>query len=222
MRLLISLVFLINLANCKTLHFFTNEHLYETTERNDERTIVEFKDFYSDVVISKKDDKSIKLRFRFVNDYKSLVDTNSTSLNNDIKTDKNKDLNPINTFKDLSEFLEKNNQFEIVSMKQSPLICIEPVGPAYTMNNLKLSIENKDTINIPNVGGTEKLQKVNLDYYQSLAKIYNVSDIMQYGHASLHNLCIMYGNRVINSKDYKDILSTINNNISNMIVAQSK
>lgn len=162
------------------MYFFWNKKLYLSTERNDERAIVAFKDFYNDV---------------------TLEDSSQVNKKNEITIQvRNGETESISK---LHDFLKKNIGFKITAYKGAPLICIEPIGPAYSLNNSKLSADKKNSLSLPNVASLDKTQTITVSNDQSMAQIYTVSDIMQYAHASMFNLCLMYGNRILTKSEYE-------------------
>lgn len=251
-------------CNCQTMYFLANKSIYVNTERNDERAIVIFKDFYKDITIidTKKGIPLFREKriIRILNDSNALYSNNFQNLlnerekltteNSEIenKTNKSKEekakeiknkeeivkierkienykINYIKTNSELNSYLNSNlsskekndSSFEIKDEESAPMICIEPIGPAYTMNNSKLSGDKKNILSLPNIGTLDKGYNVTFSNDQAMSQIYTVSDVMQYAHASMFNLCLMYGNQVLTQDKYEESYKNLKVSIESLI-----
>ncbi|MBP6740618.1 MAG: hypothetical protein KA146_11540 [Leptospiraceae bacterium] len=202
-----------------------HKSIYVNTERNDERAIVIFKDFYKDVTINNKKTGTVlgwfgtKTKFRLLNDlngvsHQTLIDTKLDS--------KKVDGHSLKTISELNLFLIQNPDFELSSEESSPLICIEPIGPAYSLNNSKLTGDKRNLLSLPNIGSVDKGYSVTFSNDQALAQIYTVSDVMQYAHSSMFNLCLMYGNRVLPQDKYEESYQKLRTSIESLIEKVTK
>jgi hypothetical protein len=90
-------------------------------------------------------------------------------------------------------------------------ICLEYASPAEELDSRKVGL----TVPIGD-------QPVNLSYEssQSLAQLYSVSEIMQFGHASLYRLCEAAGNGMIDPKQYGTLFRSTIDQVNDLIALQ--
>jgi len=93
--------------------------------------------------------------------------------------------------------------------------CIEAVGPAAMQDNRSLSLAT--TFPQAPVG------KVEIEYknQETLAQIYTVSDILQFGHVALFRLCEARGNNVINNDKYETYFVDTLDRLTIMLATQT-
>ncbi|HVU04314.1 MAG TPA: hypothetical protein VHE30_21295 [Polyangiaceae bacterium] len=87
-------------------------------------------------------------------------------------------------------------------------LCLEYASPAQRLDRTKLAL------NVP-VG--DKAAGVSYEASESLAMIYSVSEIMQFGHAALYRLCEARGNGAINADEYKLLFGEAMKNVYELI-----
>lgn len=96
-----------------------------------------------------------------------------------------------------------------------PHICLEYASPAEKLHDREASLS------IP-IG--EKSAEAKYANAESLAQIYSVSEIMQFGHAALYRLCEASGNQVLDRDEYRalfgDTLQAVNGLIELQLVRQ--
>ena len=232
--------------NCSTFFYrWTNDTVYVGKERNDKRSIVVFKDFYKDVPLEKdgKTFGTVRLSQTDVAMYSDAIkqynlekQQNALKAKLMIETNANAKLKIGDDLKNINALIEeqsKNTKLkkqtllkQILSFgynvyldngKSAPLICIEPIGPALTMNKTDISNDKRNLLTIDKLGSSDKGDKVEIVNTQSLGQIYTVSDVMQYAHANMFNLCLMYGNRIIEKDKYEDLLEDLNDSVTKML-----
>ena len=96
--------------------------------------------------------------------------------------------------------------------------CLEAPGPATALNDLSVNTElSGDTKDI-----AEGKVKLDLKNTESLAKLYEVSSILQYAHAMTYRLCEAGLNRHISGKDYMAQFDKIITSTENLLEKQLK
>lgn len=85
-----------------------------------------------------------------------------------------------------------------------PVVCLEPIGPAAKERTLIMSGSSGDA-------------KASIDYHDKIVTLYTVTEVMQFGHLTMFNLCQMYGNGVINKEQYAFLHSTAMANMRDLL-----
>ena len=194
---MIEVFILLVLINCASFPIIEDNHILIGEISNKERSVIIFKNFYRDIEIKEKSNDNKRFSFRI----KSVYDPSEEDLKRNI-------------YKEFKDPVETKNV-------GAPLVCIEPVGPAFVANNTSLSAEKKNLFS-GNDLIIDKGTVLTLKNEQKLAQIYTVSEIMQFAHSSLHNLCIMYGNRVINQKEYDKKYESFTRDIKTLLSEVTK
>jgi hypothetical protein len=91
-------------------------------------------------------------------------------------------------------------------------LCLEYASPAEKLEATKASLA------VP--VGADKNVSVSYESAQSLATIYSVSEIMQFGHAALYRLCEASGNRAISNATYRDLFGQTLQNVNELLRLQ--
>jgi hypothetical protein len=232
------------------MYFLANKSIYVNTERNDERAIVIFKDFYKDITLYNKE-KGIIFRdnrtVRITNDsngqnnFQNLLNERERLKKESMEAEESKvrkikeeqlakiimqiekySIDDIKNIFELNSFLKEKKEFVFSNEESAPLICIEPIGPAYSLNNSKLTGDKRNLLSLPNIASADKGYSVTFSNDQAIAQIYSVSEIMQYAHSSLFNLCLMYGNRVLTQGKYETQHRELKNTIECLIERVTK
>jgi hypothetical protein len=92
-----------------------------------------------------------------------------------------------------------------------PHLCLEYSSPAEKLDATKASL------GVPI--GTKSVE-VSYESAQSLATIYTVSEIMQFGHAALYRLCEAVGNGALDKEKFGELFDKTLNNMNNLIRLQ--
>jgi len=91
-------------------------------------------------------------------------------------------------------------------------LCLEYASPAEKLEATKAGLM------VPI--GADKNVSVSYESAQSLATIYSVSEIMQFGHAALYRLCEASGNQAITNDTYRDLFGQTLQNVNELLRLQ--
>jgi hypothetical protein len=111
-----------------------------------------------------------------------------------------------------AELTEQYKQLDAGGLKK-----VQKMIPDH-IDNVRLLI---DIDNIASVYGL-RIRDFTFSNDQAIAQIYSVSEIMQYAHSSLFNLCLMYGNRVLTQGKYETQHRELKNTIECLIERVTK
>jgi len=92
-----------------------------------------------------------------------------------------------------------------------PHLCLEYASPAEKLQATKASL------GVP-IG--EKNVEVSYESSESLATIYTVSEIMQFGHAALYRLCEAYGNKAVDKDKFNELFDSALKSVNGLIELQ--
>jgi len=93
-----------------------------------------------------------------------------------------------------------------------PHICVEYATPAEKLKDREASLS------VPISG--EQSAELRYQQAESLASIYSVSEIMQFGHAALYRLCEASGNQAIDEGTYKDLFKQTLTDVNHLLELQ--
>jgi|GEM_PF-6681452 len=93
-----------------------------------------------------------------------------------------------------------------------PHICVEYATPAEKLRDREASLT------VP-IGG-EQSAELRYQQAESLASIYSVSEIMQFGHAALYRLCEASGNQAIDQAAYRELFTQTLTDINHLLELQ--
>lgn len=97
-----------------------------------------------------------------------------------------------------------NNKRVVVFSSNTDSVCIEPVGPMSVSKAVVLSGSYKDI-------------KSSLEINPEVAKIYQVEDIMQFGHSMLFAVCMAKLNGSITNEEYLEAVFKVSDKIESLI-----
>ncbi|PJZ44240.1 hypothetical protein [Leptospira brenneri] len=187
MRVLIVLIPLLSiLANCRSI----NSYLLET----DHIKTIELSNTDRQLTIYKK-------KLFYSNDWIDSDKTEGALLSKEQQAAFNQKINELKLNKDQKEELERRmNRVFGTGFSHA---CMESPGPATITKDSSLTLDALQKIDFGTIQ-TEENKKLALTYHESLATLYTVSEIIQFGQNALYRLCEGRGNGDFTTNDYRN------------------
>ncbi|WCL51474.1 hypothetical protein [Leptospira sp. GIMC2001] len=109
-------------------------------------------------------------------------------------------------FEDFAVTSGSNTERYILTWKRNdgklPYSCIEFTGPGAREHNLTASQTISDVLKIPGIAEKNETITNIMQYNQKVVTMYTVTEVLQFGHAGLFNLCQAHGNGSISDAQY--------------------